>query len=107
MSSFFKKTFGWLGGGEDKSEAPSGKPLEAEPYKDCMILPQPIREGSQWRLAGTITAVIDGETVEHSFIRADLFASEEEARGFIIRKGQQIIDENGHALFSRGKTGGA
>ncbi|MGN6549322.1 MAG: HlyU family transcriptional regulator [Pararhizobium sp.] len=107
MSSFFKKAFGWLGGGEAKSDAPAGKPLEAEPYKDCMIVPQPVREGSQWRLAGTITTVIDGETVERPFIRADLFASEEEARGSIIRKGRQIIDENGRALFTRGKTGSA
>lgn len=99
MSSFFKK---WLGGGSQE-QAP--KVHEPEAYKDCTITPTPMKEGAQWRLAGSIVKVVDGETYERTFIRADLFASEEEAKNFTIRKAQQIIDQNGDSLF-RGEPKG-
>ena len=101
MSSFFKKIFGGKGG-----EEAAASTHQSESYKDCTITPTPMREGSQWRISGTITKIVDGETVERTFIRADLFGSEDECASFTIRKAQQIIDQN-PALFSGGKTGTA
>jgi hypothetical protein len=101
MSSFFKKL---LGGG---SPEPARKVHEPESYKDCTITPTPMKEGAQWRLAGAITKMVDGETYERTFIRADLFASEEEAKNFTVRKAQQIIDQNGDSLFRGERTGTA
>lgn len=106
MSSFFKKAFGWIGGsGEGAAVAPA-QSAEPETYRDCTIVAKPLREGSQWRLAGAIFKEVGGERFERTFIRADLFASEEEARSFTVRKAQQIIDQN-PALFSGDKTGTA
>ena len=48
MVSFLKSLFG---GG--KSEAAPAE-AEAVPYNDCLIVPAPIKEGAQWRLAGFI-----------------------------------------------------
>ena len=107
MSSFIKKAFGWIGGGGESGGTLAAAPAEPETYKDCLIVPKPIHEGSQWRLAGSISREIGGERFERTFIRADLFGSEEEARSFAIRKAQQIIDQNGASLFSGAKTGTA
>lgn len=107
MSSFLKKAFGWIGGGGEEGGSPSATASgEPETYRDCVITATPMKEGSQWRLAGSISREIGGERYERTFIRADLFASEEEARSFTIRKAQQIIDQN-PALFSGDKSGTA
>ena len=50
--------------------------------------------------------LVEGETCERTFVRADLVASEEECVTFSIRKAQQIIDQN-PALFSGERTGTA
>lgn len=102
-----KKAFGWIGGGGDSGALSTAAPAEPETYKDCLIVAKPTREGSQWRLAGSISKEVAGERFERTFIRADLFGSEEEARSFTIRKAQQIIDQNGASLFSGAKTGTA
>jgi len=103
MSSFLKKIFG--GKREDAPAAP-GAVHESESYKDCTVTPTPLREGSQWRVAGRITKAIGGETFERTFVRADLLGSEDECAAFSVRKAQQIIDQN-PMLFSGEKTGTA
>lgn len=102
MSSFLKKIFG--GKGEDAPTA--SEEHQSETYKDCTITPTPMREGSQWRVAGRIVKVVGGETYERTFVRADLLGSQEECVTFSIRKAQQIIDQN-PVLFSGEKTGTA
>nr|WP_306268110.1 HlyU family transcriptional regulator [Pararhizobium sp. IMCC3301] len=94
MAGFFKKLFG---GGEGGSVA-----HEAEPYEGCMIAPAPQNAGGSWRVAGTITKELDGETYERSFVRADTFTGQDEAVKFTLVKGRQIIDQNGKSLFSDG-----
>lgn len=106
MSSIFKKAFGFLGGGSNDAAGAPARQHEPEIYKDCSIVATPLKEGSQWRLAGTITKVVEGETRERSFVRADLFATEDEACTFAVRKAQLIIDQN-PSLFSGGTTGTA
>ncbi len=101
MNSFLSRIFGGRRGGE-----PASSSHDSETYKDCTITPTPMREGSQWRIAGTIMKVVDGETKERTFIRADLFSSADECANFTIRKARQIIDQN-PALFAGGATGTA
>jgi hypothetical protein len=59
-----------------------------------------MKEGGQWRLAGTISKEIGGVAKEHKFIRADLFSSKDEAEQFAVIKAQLIIDQSGDAIFS-------
>lgn len=90
--SFLSRLFG----GKDASNASApAAAAAAEPvsYKDCTIVPAPLNEGGQWRVAGKISKVVGGETVDRSFIRADLCMSREEAVEVALRKGQQIIDQ--------------
>jgi hypothetical protein len=89
-------------GGGKAAEAPAAsvKPVE---HGGCIIHPAPIREGSQFRLAGRIEKDIDGETLVRSFVRADVFTSMDDAIEYTVRKAQQIIDQNGPSLFSDGE----
>ncbi len=91
--SFLKKLFG---GG---SETGSGAPAKTAEYKGFTIEARPYKEGGQFQLAGIIAKEIDGERKEHKFVRADRFAGEDEAAGFALSKGRQIIDERGDKMF--------
>ncbi len=95
-----------FGGKGSDDAAVGGSSHSSESYKDCTITPTPMREGSQWRISGRITKDVDGETIERTFIRADLFASQDECASFTIRKARQIVDQN-PSLFSGDKTGTA
>ncbi|MGL3605787.1 HlyU family transcriptional regulator [Rhizobium sp. G187] len=79
-------------------------PAAAQSYKDCRILALPIAEGSQYRLAGRIEREMEGQLLERSFIRADVFTSRDDAVEGAFRKAQQIIDQNGASLFSDGES---
>jgi hypothetical protein len=46
-----------------------------------------------------ISKEIGGEVKEHKFIRADRFASVDDAADFALRKGQQVVDEQGERIF--------
>ena len=69
-------------------------------YNDCLIRPSPIREGAQFRLAGSVEKEVDGVTRVRTFIRADVFGSEEDVVDATLRKARQIIDQQGPALFA-------
>lgn len=98
MASFFSKLFGRSGSSENQTQAAPGK---TEAYAECTIRATPMREGSQFRLAGSIEkASADGGTKTRSFIRADLFTSEQDAIDAALRKGRQIIAQTGPSLFS-------
>ncbi|HEV7305138.1 HlyU family transcriptional regulator [Ensifer sp.] len=98
MASFFSKFFGRSGNSDEQAQAAPGK---TEAYADCTIRATPMREGSQFRLAGSIEkASGEGGTKLRSFIRADLFTSEQDAIDATLRKGRQIIDQTGPSLFS-------
>jgi hypothetical protein len=86
------------------SSASAAKPMaEPQTYKDCVIHAEPIREGSQLRLAGRIEKTVDGRVLERKFIRADVFTSVDDAVDCTFRKAQQIIDQNGPSLFADGE----
>ncbi len=102
MVSFFAKLFG--GGSSDTSASPKrSDPVE---HEGLTIRAAPMPEGSQFRLAGVIIKTTDAGPLERLFVRADLFTTREEAEDFTVRKGKQIIDEQGQRLFADGAETG-
>ena len=92
--SFLKKLFG-LGGGDAPAEA-SAQPQD---YEGFTILATPYKEGGQYQLCGVISKQIDGQRREHRFIRADRFASMEDAVEMTLMKARQIVDQQGERIF--------
>lgn len=86
-------------GDKPATAAPKAEPQE---HAGCTIYAEPMREGSQLRLAGRIEKVVDGQTLVRTFVRADMFTSMDDAMECTFRKARQIIDQNGASLFSDG-----
>ena len=106
MASFFSKLFG---SGKSDSEGGAAKRGDPVTYEGFVIQAAPERAGDQWRLAGVIIKQGAGEgggDLERTFLRADSFSSQDEAENFAIRKGKQIIDEQGERLFADGAPTG-
>jgi hypothetical protein len=91
--SFWKTLFG---GGGAKAEEPAGEPVE---YKGFSIVPAPFTEGGQYQTCGLISKEVNGELKQHRMIRADRFASKDDAVDVTIRKAKQMIDEQGERLL--------
>lgn len=92
MVGFLKRIFG---GGISGASAPAAR----EEYEGFVITAEPIPESGQFRLAGSITKEVNGETQEHKFIRADLFTTKEQADEFALLKGRQMVDQLGDRIF--------
>ena len=97
MASFLSKLFGLSKASGTETAASSGK---TETYGDCLIRATPMREGSQFRLAGSVEKEIEGGVRVRTFIRADVFTSEQDVIDATLRKARQIIDQHGPSLFS-------
>ena len=96
----FGKLFSGLFGGGSGSGASATRHQGIE-HKGYTITPAPLQRDGQWQLAGTITKPAeDGSLREHRLIRADLMPSEDAAVEFCIRKGKQVIDEQGDGIFN-------
>lgn len=91
-----------FGGGGDGG----GKAAEPVAYEGLLIRAAPQRAGDRWQLAGVIVKQTDAGELERTFLRADTFTSREEAEDIAIRKGKQIIDEQGARLFADGEPTG-
>ena len=96
MKSFLAKIFG----SGDKPAKPA-EPAESIEYKGFVITSAPIKEGGQFKTAGKISKEIDGELKSAEFIRADNHSDRDSAVNHSNRKAQQIIDEQGEAMFAR------
>ncbi|MBB4002176.1 HlyU family transcriptional regulator [Aurantimonas endophytica] len=94
--SFLKKLFGG-GGGSREPAAP--RIAATETYEGFALAATPMPEGGQFRLAATITKTVAGEEKVHRLIRADMFASQDEAAQAGLRKARQVVDEQGEAMF--------
>ena len=92
--SFWKKLFG-SGEGGGKTE-PASEPVEHDGF---IIRATPFTEGGQYQTCGIITKEIGGEVKEHKFIRADRFASRDDAVEVTLRKARQLIDQQGEKIF--------
>ena len=68
-------------------------------HKDCRIFPQPIREGSAYRIAARIEKDVGGQVKVHQLIRADTRQSLDDATEATVAKAKQAIDQLGDALF--------
>ena len=104
--SFFSKLFG----GSKPKEADVS--LQEEPvfYNGYAIRVEPGKaDNGQWRLSGYIVKAAEDDSssdMERFYLRADTFPSREEAVDFSLRKGRQIIDEQGDRLFIDGALSG-
>lgn len=95
--SFLKRLFG--GGASEPSAAGSGAPAKQVEHKGFVVSATPFKADGQYQTSGIVSKEIDGEVKEHRFIRADRFAGLDDAIQVSIRKGMQIIDEQGDNLF--------
>jgi len=69
-------------------------------YKDYRIIPAPYRAGDQFQTAGTIEKDTPDGVKRHEFIRADTYASWDDAVAFTTSKAKQIIDQQGDRIFT-------
>jgi hypothetical protein len=77
-----------------------GKVLDREQYGGYELLARPIKEGSQWRVAGTIRASDAGPDSDgYDFVRADTIADPEECVRMCLAKGRKLVDEQGRRLL--------
>lgn len=95
MVGFLKKLFG----GGVNGEANPASAVADNVYKEVEIRASPVGDGSQWRVGGTLTKVVNGEAITRRFMRADMLQSQDEARIVAIAKAKLIIDQNGTALW--------
>ena len=75
------------------------KPPEPVEYKGFIIRAAPFKADGQYQTAGAIEREIGGVRQERSFIRADAFASFDDAVTFTLAKARQMIDLQGERLF--------
>jgi hypothetical protein len=95
--SFLKRLFG--GGGSAKapaSEEVAGKEIE---HNGFLIRATPFKEGGQFQTCGVVSKEIDGVRKEHRFIRADRFPGLDDAIEVSLKKGRQLVDEQGERVF--------
>ena len=93
--SFLKKLFGG-GGSNEGAVAPEVEPIE---YDGFLIYPEPIKEGSAYRIAARIEKEIDGELKSQNMVRADMVGDQDAAVTMSTNKAKQVINERGDALF--------
>jgi len=95
--SFLKRLFGG-GSGEAAASVP-GAPAKQIEHKGFTVSATPFKADGQYQTSGIVSKEIDGVLKEHRFIRADRFAGLDDAIDVSIRKGIQLIDEQGDRLF--------
>ncbi len=93
--AFWSKLFG---GGKADAAAPKGD-VAAEDYKGFRIVPEPMKDGGQFRIAARIEKAVGGEVRVHKLIRADTMAGYDQAVAASVAKARQMIDEQGERMF--------
>jgi hypothetical protein len=92
--SFWSALFGRRPAAETATAA---EPVE---YKGFIIRAAPYKNNGAYQTAGSITREVDGVRKEHRFVRADTYASYEDAVSFTLNKARQIIDLQGERMFN-------
>ena len=95
--SFLKRLFGGAGG--EATEAASAKPAKQVEHKGFLISATPYKAEGQYQTCGVVSKEVDGVMKEHRFIRADRFAGLDDAVDISIKKGIQLVDEQGERIF--------
>ena len=96
--SFLKRLFGGGGGGAE-GEPKSAAPAKQVEHKGFLISATPYKADGQYQTCGVVSKEIDGVVKEHKFIRADRFAGLDDAVDISIKKGIQLVDEQGERTF--------
>lgn len=79
---------------------PEQQKEDALEYKGFEIVPAPIKEGGQFRVAAIISKGQGENRKEHNFIRSDLIPSRDECIEITVRKTKLSIDQLGDNLFT-------
>jgi hypothetical protein len=93
--SFWSALFGGRGG-----DAKTEKVADPVEYKGYVIRAAPYKNNGHYQTAGSIERDIGGVKKEHRFIRADAYASYDDAVTFTVNKARQIIDLQGERMFT-------
>jgi hypothetical protein len=93
--SFLKRLFG--GGSGDASA--SAAPAKQVEHNGFLISATPYKAEGQYQTCGIVAKEIGGVMKEHKFIRADRFAGLDDAVDISIKKGIQLVEEQGERLF--------
>jgi len=93
--SFLKRLFGG-GSPEGTADAQPAKQVE---HNGFVISAMPYKADGQYQTCGIVSKEIDGVVKEHKFIRADRFAGLDDAVDISIKKGIQLVEEQGERLF--------
>ena len=91
--SFLSALFGRL------AHVQPGKVSEPIEYKGFIIRAEPYKSEGQYQAAGIIEREIGSVHKQHRFIRADAFASYDDAVTFSLGKARQIVDLQGERMF--------
>jgi hypothetical protein len=91
--SFLSALFGRL------APAPAEKIAEPVEYKGFVIRAAPFKSEGQYQTAGVIEREISGVRKEHQFVRADAFATYDDAVSFTLAKARQMVDLQGERMF--------
>jgi hypothetical protein len=94
--SFLKRLFG-LGGAA--SEPTPAKPAKQIEHKGFTVSATPYKNEGQYQTSGVVSKEIGGVVKEHKFVRADRFAGLDDAVEVSLKKGIQLIDEQGEKMF--------
>ena len=78
---------------------PAEKVSDPVEYKGYVIRAAPYKNNGQYQTAGSIAREIGGVRKEHRFIRADAYASYDDAVNFTLSKARQIVDLQGDRIF--------
>ena len=85
------------GRGAGAAEAQVEPPIE---YKGYRIRAAPYIANGQYQTAGVIEKDAPDGVKQHRFIRADTYASRDDAVAFTVSKAKQIIDMQGDRIFA-------
>jgi hypothetical protein len=94
---FLKRLFG--GGGDEPAQAAGAAPAKQVEHKGFTISATPYKAEGQYQTCGVVSKEIDGVVKEHRFIRADRFAGLDDAVDISLKKGIQLVDEQGERIF--------
>jgi len=96
--SFWSALFGGRAGRSGQTAEKMSDPVE---YKGYVIRAAPYKNNGHYQTAGIIEKEIGGSRKEHRFIRADAYASYDDAVNFTLNKARQIIDLQGDRMFDQ------
>jgi hypothetical protein len=96
MLSKLRSALGRLAGGSAEQAPAAAPPVE---YKGYRIKPAPYWNKSHFQTAGSIEKDGPDGLKRHDFVRADTYASRDDAIAFSILKAKQLIDQQGDRMF--------